>query len=242
MTRLGVLLGLSLAAGLLGAGAGQAATMAKPITNINKVTVKAPVGPHTYTFTMTTFKITDTRSVHEDTDFASVASAVGTASAVPGPTKSMGNLNNGTYTANISVTASALPTDSVSFTYGIINSGYDANKLETNLKKAIESAAEKAAKAGLAAAANTALPGSGAIASSIGSAGTDWFIGKLLDIVFANCDGSVAGGNHVFSGSQLAAQTAGGKTISGTDDNKGTDSATGCGANSRYYVSWTIKG
>jgi hypothetical protein len=60
--------------------------------------------------------------------------------------------------------------------------------------------------------------------------------------VFPDCDGAVAGGNHVFSGAQLAAQTANGHVISGTDNNKGTNSPTGCGSNSQYYVSWTIKG
>lgn len=240
MQTLRVLLGVALAVAVVAPGAAEAAKITKPIV-LNNTTIKQ-VLPHVYTFTVTSFKITDTRSVHEDTDFVSAAGAVGSAAAVSAPTKSMGDVNNGTHAVNLSVQVAALPTDSVSFSYGIVNSGYDANKLEASLKSLVSSAASKGAKAGIAAAADALIPGSGSIASTFGSSAADWAIGKLLDIVFANCDGSVAAGNHVYSGSQLAAQTAGGKTVSGTDDNKGTDSPTGCGANSRYYVSWSIKG
>jgi hypothetical protein len=241
MNKLRVLLGLTLILSTVGSQAVYAANVVpKPIVVLKKI-IKGQV-THTYTFTLTTFKITDTRSRHEDTDFVSVAEAVGNGAPAGAPTKAMGDLNNGTFTVNLSVQASALPTDSVSFTYGIVNSGYDANKLETALKKAVSDAASKGAKAGISAAANTILPGSGSIASAAGSGYADELIADILDVVFPDCDGAVAGGNHVFSGAQLAAQTANGHVISGTDNNKGTNSPTGCGSNSQYYVSWTIKG
>ncbi len=245
MNNLRVLVGLTLALAAVSPDIAQAANF-KPVVPINKVPVRpikpAPSEAHTYTFTLTKFKITDTRSVHEDTDFVSVAVAVGNNPPVSLPTKSMGDLNNGTFTVNLAIPATALPTDSVSFSYGIVNSGYDKNTLEQDMKKAVSDAASKGAKAGLSAAGDALIPGSGSIVSSVGSLATDWLIGKLLGIVFADCDGPVAAGDHVYSGSQLAAQTANGHVISVTDDNKGTDSPTGCGANSRYYVSWTVKG
>jgi hypothetical protein len=67
-----------------------------------------------------------------------------------------------------------------------------------------------------------------------------WAAGKLEGIIFADCDGTVAAADHIFDPAQLEQQTAGGKVFCGTDDNKGTDSATGCGGNSRYFVNWSI--
>ena len=60
-------------------------------------------------------------------------------------------------------------------------------------------------------------------------------------ILFANCDGPVAAGVHVFTGAELASPTLGGKVLTETDHNPGTDSPTGCGRNSNYYVTWSIR-
>lgn len=197
--------------------------------------------PINYIFTLNKIRITDTRSVHEDTDFASVALAIGNGVAQTSPAKSLGNLNNGTFTVSTSVSAAVGATQSAAFTYTVVNSGYNANTVEQDLKKWGGEAAQKGAAAGIAAAANALLPGSGSIASSAGSVATNWAVGKLLDVIFANCDGTVAAGAHVFSGAQLAAQTAGGKVITVTDNNPGTDSPTGCGSNSHYYATWSIR-
>ena len=175
MNNLRVLVGLTLAFAAVSPDVAQAANF-KPVVPINKVPVRpikpAPSEAHTYTFTLTKFKITDTRSVHEDTDFVSVAVAVGNNPPVSLPTKSMGDLNNGTFTVNLSIPATALPTDSVSFSYGIVNSGYDKNTLEQDMKKAVSDAASKGAKAGLSAAGDALIPGSGSIVSSVGSLAT----------------------------------------------------------------------
>jgi hypothetical protein len=50
----------------------------------------------------------------------------------------------------------------------------------------------------------------------------------------------MAAGDHIYTGAQLATKTEGGRVIAVTDDKKGTDSATECGSNSRYYVTWSI--
>ena len=49
-----------------------------------------------YMFSLDSFRITDTRSLHKDTDYASLSLAVGSAPALT-KTKAMGDLNNGTF-------------------------------------------------------------------------------------------------------------------------------------------------
>jgi hypothetical protein len=50
-----------------------------------------------YTYTLKSFKITDTRARHNDTDFVSMAVKVGANPPITAPTKSMGDVNNGTH-------------------------------------------------------------------------------------------------------------------------------------------------
>ena len=178
----------------------------------------------TYTFTVNSFRITDTRSVHKDSDYVAMAVAVGNAAPITVPTKSMGDLNNGTFPVNLSIEKVVVnPTDRVAFHYSITNTGFDKNVVESSLEKAASAAAGAGTKA--------LGPASGA-ASSV--------IDKIIGIPFANCDGVVADGTHIFLGSELATLTAGGKVYSVTDNNKGTDSPWGCGSNSQYYTTWSI--
>ena len=225
----------------------QAGTFTKPVIGrpiaVNPGVLKGlpvQVVP-TYKFTLKSFKITDTRSVHEDTDFASIAVAVGTGTPITLPAKSMGNLNNGTYQVNLTIPAAVADTQAVDFSYSIVNSGYDKNALEQALKSLVSDAANKGAKAG-GTAGGTAVAGpvGGAIGGYVGDKAGGWAVGKLVNIIFANCDGSVAAGDHIYSGAELAAQTANGRTITITDNNPGTDSPYGCGSNSRYYATWSI--
>lgn len=195
----------------------------------------------TYTFALNYFKIADTRSVHQDTDFVSVALAVGSKPPITLPTKSMGNLNNGTYQVNLSIPNVAVaPTEVASFSYGIVNTGYAKDSVEQALSKFVAAAASKGASAGAAAIGTAAGGPLGSLLSLGASQAFGWLAGKIDGIVFANCDGPVAAGNHAFTGAQLAAQTAGGKVITALDPQKGSDSATGCGSNSMYFVDWSI--
>jgi len=193
--------------------------------------------PMEYTFTMTSFRITDTRSLHNDTDFVGMAAAVAGKPAVSAPTKPMGNVNNGSHPTNLSVSNIAVgSTEAVDFTYSIVNTGYDANSVEQALKTAVAAAAAKGASA-----AGGAL--AGPVGVVVGTAAGPWLIGKIENVIFADCDGTVAAADHKFTGAALAQQTANGtKSFSGEDVNKGTNSPTGCGGNSMYYVYWTISG
>jgi hypothetical protein len=193
--------------------------------------------PMEYTFTMTSFRITDTRSLHNDTDFVGIAAAVAGKPAVSAPTKPMGDVNNGSHPTNLSVSNIAVgSTEVVDFTYTIVNTGYNANSVEQALKTAVAAAAAKGAGAAGAAA-------GGGVGAVIGTAAGSWLIGKIDTVIFADCDGTVAAADHKFTGADLAQQTANGtKSFSGEDVNKGTDSPQGCGRNSMYYVYWTISG
>jgi hypothetical protein len=203
-----------------------------------------------YTFSMDSFRITDTRSAHEDTDYVSISLAVGSAPPIT-KTKAMGNLNNGTFKVGLEFDSVSVGSDMpVVFTYAIVNNGHGSQaNVEQSLQKAGTQLAQKAAEA--AAKAVGAEIGS-ALGASIGTAAVPvvgtalgalagWLVGEIGGFLFANCDGPVAAGVHVFKGADLASQTGGGKVLTQTDHNPGTNSPTGCGSNSNYYVSWSVK-
>ncbi len=200
--------------------------------------------PGVYTFTLTSFRIIDTRSLHNDTDFVSIAVAVGKNPPITMPTKSMGDVNNGTHTVNLSIPNVPVgPNDTVTFSYSIVNTGFNKNSVEHALQSATDAAAAKVAAAGGGALGGIISGGTGAgIGAIIGDKAGAWLIGKLDTIIFANCDGTVAAADHAFMADALAKGTHNGAVLSGTDDNKGTNSSHGCGRNSRYFVSWKVTG
>src|ERR1700733_9976293 len=113
-----------------------------------------PVNVNTalYTFSLNFFKITTTRLLHEDRDFVSVALVVGNNPPISLPTKSMGNLNNGTFPVNLSIPNIAVaPTEIAAFSYGIVNTGHAKDSVEQALQSFVAAAASKGATAGAAA-------------------------------------------------------------------------------------------
>jgi hypothetical protein len=128
-------------------------------------------------------------------------------------------------------------------TYAVVNSGHASQaEVESALTKAGTSLADKAAQA----AAKVIGGAIGAeLGSSIGTAAVPivgtalgalagWLVGELASLVFANCDGPVAAGVHVFTIADLT------KGMTGSDYTPGVDSAHGCGSNSEYYVNWSV--
>ena len=194
------------------------------------------VGTHyDYTFTIDSFKITNTRSVHNDTDYVSMAVVVGDNPPINVPIKSMGDVNNGVHAVNLSIPNVADPGGQrVAFSYSIVNNGHSSDTFEQALSALVSAAATKAAEAGGGALAGPA-------GEAVGSGAGAWAIGKLLGIIFADCDGPVAAADHTYSAAELAAE-ANGKVVTTTDNNKGTDSPNGCGSNSQYYVTWSVQG
>jgi hypothetical protein len=198
-----------------------------------------------FTFTLNSFQITETRALHNDTDYVSLSVAVGTKPPTT-VVKSMGDVDNGTHEVNLSVPSIAvLPSESVALTYSIVNAGGISN-FEQQLLKAGESAAQQLGNEGVKALgdlANGPLPGSGPFIDVIGQAAWGWLVGKIDGFLTPGlCNGTVAGGDKAYTGAQLAYQTADGAVITSTELNKGTSSPEGCGSNSRYYVTWSISG
>jgi hypothetical protein len=90
------------------------------------------------TFTLDSFKISDTRSLHKDTVYVSIAVAVGSNPAITLPTKSMGDLNNGTYSINLSIpNVEVSAAEKVAFSYSIIKYGHDKDAIEQTLQKVV---------------------------------------------------------------------------------------------------------
>jgi len=245
MSRLRVL-GFALAATVFAASAADAAKLQvlNGLRTGGATTIKGTPNPvaHTYTFTVRSFKITDTRSLHEDTDTVFTAAAIGGGPTAAPPGKPMGDLNNGSYTVNLTVPASLGDAQVVDFTYNIVNGGYSNSYAGGMEKLAAIGAAKGVILAGDAVGQELAGNLGGVIGAYVGASAPAWAIDKVLGFIFPNCDGVVAAADHIYTGAQLAAQTANGRVIQGTDNNPGTDSPHGCGSNSHYFVSWAISG
>jgi hypothetical protein len=69
-----------------------------------------------------------------------------------------------------------------------------------------------------------------------------WLLSKLTGVVLANCDGLVAVELRALMGRDLYLLTGNGtQPVTVTVQHPGTDSETGCGGNSDYEVTWTIR-
>ena len=187
-----------------------------------------------FTFTLDSFQITDTRSLHEDTDYVTFTLLVKAKDGSGTPrvlTKSMGDVNNGVHSVNLAFTnVQVNPTDTVTLNYLIVNSGH---KNPSQTIAALESAGTKLATQGGAAIGTAILPGLGSILGAVAG----WLAGQLVSIINANCDGPVAAEQDSFTFDDLVARTKNGQFKQSTR-HPGTDSATGCGRNSNYIVNW----
>lgn len=209
-----------------------------------------------YDFSFDSFQITNTRARHTDTDFVTFSVAIGGKEPLTA-VKYMGDLNNGTYQPGLVFKGVVVGDgETVVVSYLIVNKGHTTehrSKIEQDLEKAARELGGKAAQAASAAAVGAAGAAIGAalgtavfpiVGTAIGAL-TGWLINKGatfgIDLIFANCDGPVAGAVHPFTGAQLRQSTDNGKPLSTRDDTPGTDSPTGCGSNSHYYVNWSVR-
>lgn len=193
--------------------------LANPIVAVGPVS-QTP----TYNFVLDSCRITNTRSVHEDTDYASLGVSVSNAMVGTPQTKSLGNLNNGVHPINLVVgptPVAADPNIPVAMAFQIVNSGH------TDYSTIVD-----ALSAGTGALIDSYLPGAGSATGVV--------LKYLGGILTANCDGPVAVDKIVTNGQQLAEWTASGQH-SVTTYYPGTDSPTGCGSNSEYYVTWHVE-
>jgi hypothetical protein len=191
----------------------------------------APTAPASYTFTLNSFQITDTRALHNDTDLVSISVAVGGKPPITLPVKSMGDVNNGGHQVNLSIPNVVVnPGELVDFSYSIVNSGHDQDAVSKAIQQALGQAAGQGVTAGCG-----EVGGDPKTCAAIGPKAGSW----LVDQVFPDCDGPVAAADHKYNSAWLTAKVGGG-TFSATDENKGTNSPVGCGRNSRYLVTWSV--
>lgn len=184
-----------------------------------------------FSFVLESFQITDTRSLHKDTDYVSFSMVVNPQNGKGRPQtlkKAMGDLNNGTYNVNLSFpNVTVNPTDTVVLNYLIVNSGHKS-------PGDVESLLEKAGVDFLSYGASQ-IPYLG---SALGLLST-WFGNELVGLINADCDGVVAAERDTFTYADLMAKTQNGP-FNQTTRHPGTDSPHGCGGNSNYYVTWQM--
>ena len=119
-------------------------------------------------FSLDSYTISNTRSVHEDTNYCTVSITVGTNPAVT-KTQSMGDQNNGTYKVGLGISAE-LPAGPVPvvFSYVILNNGHGK---PGDVEKGVEAALSAIGSAGAKAAASaTGAAIGGALGATIGTA------------------------------------------------------------------------
>jgi hypothetical protein len=201
-------------------------------------------------FSLDSVRIATTRSLLKDTNFATINMTVG-ADAPVSKTQAMGNVDEGTHLVGLGI-AAEVPEDAsipVVLSYVILNNGHgDHAALQRNVEAALSSLGAAAAKAATAAVGEEIGV---VLGSEIGTAvvpivGTaigalaGWVVGKVGSVLFANCDGVVAASVHIYDNKQLIQDTIEGRKITETVEHPGTDSPTGCGANSRYFTTTTV--
>jgi hypothetical protein len=182
----------------------------------------------TYTFSLDSYRIDNTRSLFDDTNYVYIAAK--DSGNVRSQQRFMGDEDEGTYRPGLQTTLTITdPSKPASFAYTITNSGSGNND-------ALRQGLDKAVEIGSGAVAANSGPIVGAVAAGVGLL---WKYG-FSPLVFANCDGIVA--DAIIAGDYrlFADWTAGQHAHSETRVHPGSDSAHGCGDNSRYAVSWTI--
>jgi hypothetical protein len=183
-----------------------------------------------YSFNLDKFTITDTRSAHTDTDYASLTVWVSTnRDRVQTITsQNLGNLNNGTFNINLSCAGVAVYPDSpVLFNYLIVNSG-------SSNAQAVGSILEEI---GTDLALNHNLnepPGVSALDYVAGNYAN--YLNKIIKP--GSCDGLVAAGQNTFTYQQFISYI--GHPIS--TPHQGTKAPGNCNSRpSNYLTQWSVE-
>jgi PASTA domain len=194
--------------------------------------------PQAFTFSLDSFQITDTRSLHNDTDYVTVTLLVTPQGGKGTPqvlTKSMGDVNNGDHPVNLSFPNIVVsPTDTVTFNYIIVNKGNAPSQFSGLLKTAgINLLTTLGVKGADEVGSLISVPNLG----ELGKTFIQFLAEQLVGVIFVNCDGPVAAEQVSYTFPALVAKTANG-TFTHTTPHPGITSSKGCGGNSFYYVTW----
>ena len=205
--------------------------------------------PTVFTFTLDSFKITNTRSAHKDTDYVSFTLLVKSATGLGTPqtlTKSMGDVDNGTHAVGLRFSNVILnASDTVTLNYLIVNTGEkNGDQIKTALESAGAGLATKGATTGGAVIGGMIgtvipIPLLGTLFGALAGAGVTWLAGKIEGWLHANCDGMVAAGQETLVYKDMVTRTDKG-SFSETTKHPGSDSPEGCFSNSMYYVTWSM--
>lgn len=194
--------------------------------------------PISYTFTLESLHILNTRSKHQDTDFVSFTLLHKPAQGVvPAPrtlTKALGNVNNGLHPIGLVFPKIIIgPRDTVTINYIIANVGH---KPAAQAQQAMQTSGSKLSLAG-----TVLVDVSKYNPVSLTGSGIEW-LSKALASLFdgPNCDGVVAISQQSLSYDDLFAATFHGPNVFPHEHN-GTDSPQGCGSNSVYDVTMRIE-
>ena len=186
-----------------------------------------------FTFNLDNFQITQTRSAHTDTVYASLTVRVGSESApaTVSTLKSLGNLNNGTFSTGLTCpNVTIVPRLPVVFNYLIVNAGSAA---ALDVRQAIDSVG-----ALLTETPSLNLPG---FASSLALVAGEY--SSILNPIFkkGSCDGLVAAEQNSFTYEDLLNYTARSPYFTQATKHIGTPAGSGCNSNgSAYLVHWSM--
>jgi hypothetical protein len=200
------------------------------------------LGHPTFTVNLDSFRITDTRALHNDTDYVSLTVLLKSAASTGTPQTQVtyiGNVNNGTHYVGLAIPDLHIdPTQTLIFNYIVINYGTGHN-VQDLVKNGIKQIGEILAGYGLVTGgtnlARPPLPGIGSLLQSA----NQWLTGLSLLAGNPSCDGFVAVEQVTLTYPDLLAHTASGPYQHETP-HPGYDSAWGCGRNSMYYVDWHV--
>lgn len=210
-----------------------------------------------YNFSVDKIEIRNTRSRHEDTVYISASVAVAGRQPVT-ITKRLGDHNNGSFDPGIRLNGVPVADDEIAvFTYVIINNGHTSEKdVLSKLKSAAVAISERGADAAIGVAKDalaaaigaaiggligTSFPVLGTILGTALGALAGSLLGDIADLLNPNCDGPLGSGVNYVIGRDLREKLETGGHFGQTDHNVGVDSAAGCGSNSDYYTTWSIK-
>jgi hypothetical protein len=193
-----------------------------------------------YTFTLDKFHISRTRARHNDTDTVSFGIKVGNNTAQT-QIKHMGDVNDGDHNVGLQlgpfdIEDSATP---VILTYTIVNAG---NKnVDDQLGSSSQAMMAKADSDGDDGAPDqTSMDGTDGDDPGVWSSIWKFATEELIALLNADCDGPVASNRIAVTASQIDQSLGENDKASFEKFFAGTDSATGCGSNSKYTVTYSV--
>lgn len=192
--------------------------------------------PSRYKFSVDNVKAIKVRSLSADTDAAQMSLHVG-----DWPTESkaqwIGDISSNSESQTNLLVLSPITVElceGLSFNYLVVNSGGGNSGF---IQSAVVQVGSKLAEEGIKAMfSDSEPPIIGSLLEGLG----DTLVSALGNILFANCDGPVAGFQTVMLGRDLQINTGANSFAQVTQDHPGIDSPSGCGSNSHYQVLWSI--